>query len=100
MLSPELNAALLCGGDALGLSLADELALRLRNIGEDLQNKVGDEGAGQISGVALSSIEQRHIQNKNRRLLFLCDRSPLLEDLLIIASEAVDALDVERVPRL
>jgi len=55
-----------------------------------LKNDICDEGAGQISRVAC--IQKRHIEDDYRRVLLLRDHAPLFEDLLVVATEAVDGL--------
>ena len=90
-LTPKPDALQLCRRDALGLPLADELPFRLGHIAEKLQDDVRDQRSGQI--LILPRVQQRHIQHHNGGAFFLGNDAPLFQDFIIIASQAVDALD-------
>ena len=81
--------------DPFRLPLPYELPLRLRNIRQKLQNDVRDQRSGQVA--ASPRIQQRHVQHDDGDRFFLRQQPPLLQDLLIISAEAVNALDNQRV---
>ena len=83
------------GGYALGLAPADEGALCLRDVAEELEHYVGDYDAGEVS--ALARVEQRHVEDDYFRLFFLREQPPLFEYLGVVAPEAVYAFDYEGV---
>ena len=85
-------------GDALGLSLTDELALRLGHIAQKLQHDIRDQRSRKIP--ALASVQQRHIQYNNGCLLLFRDDPPLLQNFIIVSSQPVNALDDESIARL
>ena len=85
-------------GDALRLSLPDELPLCLGHIAEQLQDNVGDQGPGEIS--VLPGIQQGHIQHDNGRALLFGNDPPLLQNLIVISAQAVNALDHKGIARL
>ena len=89
------NALLLCSGNALRLSLSNKISFRLRHIREQLKNNISDQRSGQIP--SLSGIQQRHVQHYDGCLFFFGDNPPLLNDLLIIASEPVNTLDYQNI---
>ena len=88
---PEVDALGLGRRDPLRLPLAVELPLRLRHIGQQLEDDVGDQHAGEIP--ALAGVQQGHIQHYDSHLLFLGQQPPLLQDLVIVPPQTVDALD-------
>lgn len=63
--TPQTHALRFRRGDALRLSLPDELPLRQSHITEQLQNDVGDQRPGEIP--IFSGIQQGHIQHDNGR---------------------------------
>ena len=63
--TPKTHALRFRHGDAIRLSLPDELPLRLSHITEQLQNDVGDQRPGEIP--IFSGIQQGHIQHDNGR---------------------------------
>lgn len=83
------------GGDALGLSLVDEFAFRLRDVAEQLKHDVRDQRAGEV--FATSGIQKGHIQHDHVSLFFFCEDAPLLDDFVVVASQPVDAFDDEGV---
>lgn len=95
----EADTAELCGGDSFFLPLTDILTLRLRDIGQDLQHQIRDEGARQIL-IRAARVEQRHIKNDDIRLFRLRDIAPLIQNLLVIAAQPIDRLDDQRILRL
>ena len=93
--SAEANAAGERGGYTLGLALADEGALCLRDVAEELEHYVGDYDAGEVA--ALARVEQRHVEDDYFSLFFLREQPPLFEYLGVVAPEAVYAFDDEGV---
>ena len=89
--TPKTHALRFRHGDALRLTLMDELPLCLGHIAEQLQNDVGDQGPGEIP--VLPGIQQGHIQHDNGRALLLGDDPPLLQNFVVIPTQAVNALD-------
>ena len=89
--TPKTHALRFHHGDALRLSLPDELPLRLSHITEQLQNDVGDQRPGEIP--IFSGIQQGHIQHDNGRALLFGNDPPLLQNLIVISAQAVNALD-------
>ena len=67
------------GHNALPLTFADVFPFGLSDIGENLQNEIGDKGAGQIPFLG-ACIEQGHDQDKDIGRLFLGDLSPLFQN--------------------
>ena len=93
----ELDAARFGGRDAFRLPLMDKLPLGLRHIREQLQNDVRDQRSNQIA--SLPRIQKRHIEHHNIHLLLFCQQAPLLQNIIIISSQPVDALNHESVGR-
>ena len=91
----EAHAPCLGCRDTLRLPLVDELPLRLSHITEQLQNDVGDQRPGEIP--IFSGIQQGHIQHDNGRALLFGNDPPLLQNLIVISAQAVNALDVEQI---
>ena len=89
--TPKTHALRFRHGDALRLSLPDELPLRLSHITEQLQNDVGDQRPGEIP--IFSGIQQGHIQHDNGRALLFGNDPPLLQNLIVISAQPVNALD-------
>ena len=89
--TPKTHALRFRHGDALRLTLMDELPLCLGHIAEQLQDNVGDQGPGEIS--VLPGIQQGHIQHHDGCALLLGDDPPLLQNLIVISAQAVNALD-------
>ena len=89
--TPKTHALRFRHGDALRLSLPDELPLRLSHITEQLQNDVGDQRPGEIP--IFSGIQQGHIQHHDGCALLLGDDPPLLQNLIVISTQAINALD-------
>ena len=96
--SAEGYASCLGCGNAFRLSLSDEFSLCLSHIAQKLQYDVRDQRSGQIP--ALPRIQQRHVQNDDLGFFLFCENSPLLQDLIIIPSEPVNALDDKGIARL
>ena len=96
--SAEPHAPSLCRRDALRLPLADVGALVLRHEGQYLQDNVAEKGPHQV--LAPAGVQQRHIQHHNVDFLFLSKNPPLFQNLAVVASQPVDALDVEQIVRL
>ena len=84
--------------DPFCLSLTVKLLLRLRYIGQKLKHDIRNQGSGQVS--VLPCIQQWHVQNNDRHLLFLRDDAPLLQDFRIVPAKPVDALDYQGIVRL
>lgn len=84
--------------DALPLALPDVFALRLRHVGEDLQDEVGHKRAGQVAP-GLPCVEQRHVEHDDVHALVFRDDAPLVQDLLVIAPQPVDGFDHEHIAR-
>ena len=93
---PKVDAPGLGRGDPLGLPLAAELPLCLGNIAQQLKDDVSDQHPGEIP--PLTGIQQRHIQYHDGHLFFLCEQVPLLQNLVVVSSQPVDALDDKGVP--
>ena len=89
--SPEFYAPCLRRGNALRLPLTDEFTFCLRHIAQKLEHDVRDQRTGQVAAPA--RVKQRHIQHDDGRALLLCNDVPLLQNLFIVSSETVDALD-------
>lgn len=83
--------------DALLLPLADVLPFVLGHKGENLQHQVRDEGAHQVP--ALPGVQQGHVDDADVRADLLGEHPPLILNLLVIASQPVDAQDVQQVAR-
>ena len=92
----EAHAAALGRGDALGLAGADGFALVLRDKGEELQHQVCDKGAHQVLGEG--GVQQRHVQHADIHPALLGQEAPLLENLLVVAAQPVDAVQEQQVP--
>lgn len=90
-----MDTASFGGGDPFGLTLFDEVALKLRESGHDLQNEIGDESADDISVV--SSIENGRVQDDNSRSFFFGNDAPLIENFRVISAEAVNTFDDKHV---
>ena len=71
-----------CGGNALGLPLADEGTLRFCHIAEKLQNDIRRQRSGEIA--LLPRIEQRHIQHHDADAPLVCENSPLLQNFAVV----------------
>ena len=71
-----------CGGNALGLPLADEDTLRFCHIAEKLQNDIRRQRSGEIA--LLPRIEQRHIQHHDTHAPLVCENSPLLQNFAVV----------------
>ena len=80
-----------CSRDSFCLSLADKFPLCLCNISKYLQHQICDQRSGKIPGF-LSCIKQLHIQYQNICLYFFCDVLPLYQNVVVVASQPVDAL--------
>ena len=91
----ELDAPGFGGRDPLSLALADVFPLVLGHEGQDLQHHIGQERAQQI--LAAACVQKRHIQHNDIDVLFLGQKAPLDQDLLVVAAQPVDAFDVEQV---
>ena len=63
-----------------------------------MQDNIAEEGPHQV--LASPGVQQRHIQHHNVDLLLLGEYPPLILDFFIVASQPVDALDVEQIVRL
>ena len=81
--------------NALGLPLTDVSALILRYEGQHLQHDIAQKGSHQV--FATSGIQKRHIQHHDINPLVLSQNPPLLQDLSVIAPQAVNALDIEQI---
>ena len=84
--------------DTLRLSLTDIGALILRHKGQHLQDNIAEEGSHQV--LAPAGVQQRHIQYHDVDAFFFREDAPLFQNLAIIPSQPVDALDVEQIARL
>ena len=58
-----------------------------------MQHEVGDEGSHQV--LALSGVQQGHIQNTDVDALFLGQKPPLLLYFLVIPPQTVDAEHIQ-----
>ena len=67
--TPEVDALSFGRRDPLRLPLAVEFPLRLRHIGQQLEDDVGNQHASEIP--TLAGVQQRHVQHHNGRQLFL-----------------------------
>ena len=47
-----------------------------------------------------AGVDERHIQHDDVRLFFFRDESPLVKDLVVVAAQAVDALNNQSVAGL
>ena len=81
------------------MALLGVVAFNLRDIGKQLQHQIGNENAGDIL-VDDARVEQGHIDHDDIDRFPLRQRPPLLEDLVVIPSKPVDALDNHHVARL
>ena len=63
-----------------------------------MQDNIAEKGPHQV--LAPPGVQQRHIQNHNVNLFLFCENPPLILDFFIVASQPVDALDIEQVVRL
>ena len=89
--TPQTHALRFRHGDALRLTLMNELPLSLGRIAEQLQNNVGDQRSGEI--LIFLGIQQVHIQHDNGRALLFGHDPPLLRNLIVIPAQPVNALD-------
>ena len=76
----------------------DKFPLCLSHIAQKLEHNVRDQRTGQVP--ALPGVQQGHIQHDDGRSLGLCDEAPLLQDLLVVPPQPVNALDHQHVPGL
>lgn len=90
----ELYAALLGGGDALGLPLADAHALVLCYEGQHLEHDVAEKGSHEVFSPAC--VQEGHVQNDDVRSHVLGDASPFLQDFRIVPPQTVNGVDVEQ----
>ena len=93
--SPELDATGLCRRDALLLALADVGAFRLRDIGENAQDKIADEGRGEA--LADGGVEDRHVEDADVDIARPHELAPDGRHLRIVPPEAVEARDHEQI---
>ena len=70
--------------DALRLTAADILPLRLGHKGQDLQDQIGDKRPHQVASVP--GIQQRHVDDTDIHPSFFGQDAPLLLDVLIVAA--------------
>ena len=97
-MSAAVNASRLCCFDSFLNSLAYIFSLGLGNIGQQLQNNIGNQRSRQItSGLC---IQQRHIQYHNINVFFFRQNPPLLQNFLIITSKPINTYDYKRVSLL
>ena len=82
-------------GDTFRLSLFDVGALILSDKGKDLQYDVAEEGSHQVFPSA--GVQQGHIQNHDVNSFLFREIAPLILDFLIIASQTVNAFDIEQI---
>ena len=92
---PKPNALGFGRSNTLSLPLPDVGALVLCHKRQYLQHNVTEEGSQQI--LASPCIQKWHIQNHNVNAFFLCEKAPLLQYFGVIASQTVDALDIEQI---
>lgn len=93
--APEFYAAYFGGMDSFRLALAVEFAFKLCEVGGELEDEIGDEGAGQVAGGA--RVQQGRVEDDDGNPFFGGERAPGFKDVHIASSEAVDAFDDERV---
>lgn len=79
----------------MALALADPFALALGDEGKNLENQVRDKRSHEV--FALSGVKEGHIKDDDIDALFFGEDAPLFLDYFVIAAEAVDAQDVEKV---
>ena len=91
----EANPPGLGRGDALCLALAEVSPLVLRHEGEDLQDDVAEEGAHQV--LAPPGVQQGHVQHHDIHPLLLGKQTPLVQNLPVVAPQAVDAVEIEQI---
>lgn len=94
----KVDASRAGSGDALCLSTADALALVLGHEAQYLQHEVGDERAHQV--LAVAGVQKRHVDHADIHPDLLRQHPPLAQYLLVIASQPVDAEDVQQVAGL
>ena len=87
--SAKSNAPQLCRCYPFCLTLFDQFPFRLCYIGQQLQNNIGNQRSCQVT--LLFRVQQRHIQNYERRPFVFCDEPPLFYDFFIIAPQTVNA---------
>ena len=75
----------------------DELPLRLGHVAQELEHNVRYQRPGQIP--ALPGIQQRHVQHDNGRPAGFGDVGPLLQDIIVISAQPVNAFDNQNIPR-
>ena len=63
-----------------------------------MQDNIAEECSHQV--LAPANVQQRHIQHYDVDALFFREDAPLFQNLAIIPSQPVDALDVEQIARL
>ncbi len=81
--------------DALRLALPDIGALIFRHEGQHLKDNVAEKRPHQV--LAPPGVQQRHIQHRDVHPLLPGQNPPLLQNLPIVAPQAVYALDIEQV---
>lgn len=60
-----------------------------------MENYIRDKGSSQVA--AVPGVEEGHVEDHNRRAFLLRDHAPLVEDFIVVPSQAVDAFDDDRV---
>ena len=89
----EPHAPLFRRRNAFRLPLADVGALVFRHKGQHLEHNVAEEGAHQV--LAPPGIQQGHIQHYDVDAFIFRQDTPLILNFLVVASQPVDALDIE-----
>lgn len=93
-----MDAARLCGGNALRLPPADALALALRHKRQNLQHQIRNKRPQQI--LVARRIQKRHVNHTDIHALLLGQNAPLRLNLLIIPAQPVNAWNIEQIALL
>lgn len=89
----KMHTSRFCGGNALCLALFYVLSLGLSYEAEDLENEISDEGAHEVFPVP--GVQQWHVDHADVNAYVLRENAPLALNLLVVASQPVDAEDVQ-----
>ena len=84
---PEPDAPRFGGGDPLSLTLADDLALPLCDIGKQSEDNISDEPAGKV--FTLPGVKNGHIEDQDVSAGFSGKFPPPLDDFFVVTSQTV-----------
>lgn len=94
----EPHATRLGRGYPFRLALADGLALYLGDVAEELEHEIGDQLPRQTV-LAPPRVQQGHVENDDIDVQLLRHVPPLVDDVVLVATQPVDGLHDEHVAR-